>query len=357
MQRLPGLKGLSEPDQRAQVVAAWRSLGGSRRFVWNKLITGGFRVGVAQKLVTRALSRVSGVAEAVIAHRLMGAWEPAPDAFARLLSAQTDDADASRPYPFCLAGPLAGDPEPLGPVADWQAEWKWDGIRAQLVRRAGRVFVWSRGEELVTDRFPEIAQAAARLPEGCVLDGEILAWAAEGPLGFNLLQRRIGRRALTPALLRSAPVVLVAYDLLELAGEDLRARPLRERERMLAALLSGFSDPRLKRSPVLPASSWEELAARKDEARGQGAEGLMLKRLSSAYGVGRRRGDWWKWKTDPFRVDAVLTYARCGHGRRSGLYTDYTFSIWDGDRLVPFAKAYSGLTDAEIHEVDRFVRT
>lgn len=356
MERLPGLKGLSEPDQRAQVVAAWRSLGESRRFVWNKLITGGFRVGVSQKLVTRALSRVSGVAEAVIAHRLMGAWAPAPDVFARLLSAQTEDADASRPYPFCLAGPLAGDPAPLGPVADWQAEWKWDGIRAQLVRRAGRVFVWSRGEELVTERFPEIAEAAARLPEGCVLDGEILAWAHGGPLGFNPLQRRIGRRVITPALLRSAPAVLVAYDLLELAGEDLRARPLAERARLLAALLSGISDPRLKRSPVLPASSWEELAARRQEARGHGAEGLMLKRLGSAYGVGRRRGDWWKWKADPFSVDAVLTYARRGHGRRSGLYTDYTFSIWDGDRLVPFAKAYSGLTDAEIHAVDRFVR-
>jgi DNA ligase-1 len=356
MERLPVVRDLPEAAQRAEVTAAWRAMAGTQRFVWNKLITGGFRVGVSQKLVTRALSRFSGIAEAVIAHRLMGHWEPDPAFYRHLLSELTADADVSRPYPFFLAYPLEGGPERLGTVTDWQAEWKWDGIRAQVVRREGRVFVWSRGEELVTDRFPEIQEAAGRLPEGCVLDGEILAWADGAPLGFNRLQQRIGRRTLNAAVLRTAPVALLAYDLLELDGQDLRPQALSERVQRLADLLARLAEPRLIPSPPVPAADWAELAARKDDARRRGVEGLMLKRRASPYRVGRRRGDWWKWKVSPLSADAVLTYAQRGHGRRSGLYTDYTFSIWDGDRLVPFAKAYSGLTDAEIREVDRYVR-
>jgi DNA ligase-1 len=209
---------------------------------------------------------------------------------------------------------------------------------------------------LVTERFPELQEAAARLPEGCVIDGEILAWAEGAPLGFNRLQQRIGRRALTPAVLRSAPVALVVYDLLELDGADLRDRPLEERVARLGRLLADVADPKLILSPVVSAADWAELAACRDEARGRGVEGIMLKRRASPYRVGRRRGDWWKWKVNPLSADAVLTYAQRGHGRRSGLYTDYTFSVWDGDQLVPFAKAYSGLTDEEIHDVDRWVR-
>jgi DNA ligase-1 len=327
-----------------------------QRLVWNKLITGGFRVGVSQKLVTRSLARFSGIAEAVIAHRLMGHWEPAPGFWERLFSTQTADADPSRPYPFFLAYPLDAPPEDLGAPVEWQAEWKWDGIRAQVIRRGYQAFIWSRGEELVTEKFPEIRDAAQQLPEGSVIDGEILAWKDGRPLDFAALQQRIGRKHLGSRVRSSVPVVLMAYDLLELNGADVRGRELAWRADALHDLLSHIGDPRLLTSAKLGASSWRELMQFKKDARRRSVEGLMLKRLSSAYGAGRRRGDWWKWKVDPLSVDAVLTYAQRGHGKRSGLYTDYTFSVWDGDRLVPFAKAYSGLSDAEIREVDRFIR-
>lgn len=356
--RLLPLLGEDEAGRRAGIEAAWRELAGTELFVWNKLITGGFRVGVSQSLVVRALARVAGVEEAAVAHRLMGAWEPTADFYRALLAAETGDADVSRPYPFFLAYALEGDPETLGAVAEWQAEWKWDGIRAQLVRRRGESFLWSRGEELVTERFPELAEAAALLPDGTVLDGEILPWADGRPLPFAQLQRRIGRKTLGPKILREVPVVLLCYDLLELGGQDVRERPLWQRRTRLAALLDTLpAAGRFPISPTVPAASWAELAAARGESRARLAEGLMLKRRESPYRAGRRRGDWWKWKVDPFTVDAVLVYAQRGSGRRASLYTDYTFALWDeAGELVPFAKAYSGLTDAEIREVDAFVR-
>jgi DNA ligase-1 len=355
-ERLLPLRGLPEPEQRMAVVAAWHAMDRGQRFVWNKLVTGGFRVGVSQSLVVRSLALFGGIPESVIAHRLMGRWEPRADFFAGLFSPETKDADASRPYPFFLAYPLEGGPEALGEVADWQAEWKWDGIRAQLIRRAGRTFIWSRGEELVTEKYPEIAAAAEKLPDGTVIDGEILAWKDGRPLGFSMLQRRIGRKRIGARLLEAVPVVLMAYDLLEQDGADRRGRALAERAAGLDAVVARAADSALLRSPPLAACGWEELERLRREARSRGVEGLMLKRRASLYGVGRRRGEWWKWKLDPLRVDAVLIYAQAGHGRRSGLYTDYTFGVWDGGALVPFAKAYSGLSDAEIREVDRFVR-
>jgi DNA ligase-1 len=355
-QGLLTLRELSEELQRERALSAWRAMDRGQRFVWNKLITGGFRVGVSQKLVTRALARFSGLPETVLAHRLMGEWIPTPSFYRRLFSSDAGDTDISRPYPFFLACPLESAPEELGPVAEWQAEWKWDGIRAQLIRRQGQAFIWSRGEELVTDRFPEIAAAAEALSDGTVVDGEILAWKDGKPLDFAALQQRIGRKHLGPKVLEAVPVVLMAYDLLELDGADVRARDQAWRTAALTELVVQAADPRLIASPPLTAAGWAELARLRDEARGRGAEGLMLKRRASPYRVGRPRGDWWKWKVNPLSVDAVLTYAQRGRGKRSGLYTDYTFSVWDGDRLVPFAKAYSGLTDAEIHEVDRFIR-
>ncbi|MCU0559842.1 MAG: ATP-dependent DNA ligase [Desulfobacterales bacterium] len=350
------LRGLPEERQREAVLAAWRAMDSAERLAWNKLITGGFRVGVSQRLVVRALAARLGVEAAAVAQRLMGAWTPGEAFWERLGAACTDDADASRPYPFCLAHPLEEGPEALGPAAEWLAEWKWDGIRAQLVRRGGRVFVWSRGEELVTEKFPEIAAAAAGLPDGCVLDGEILAWREGRPLDFARLQQRIGRKDLTAKVLAEAPAVFMAYDLLESDGRELRAQALSERRAALAALLSAAGGPVLLLSPQLSAPDWPALAALREQARGRGVEGLMVKRLFSAYGVGRRRGDWWKWKLAPLAVDAVLVYAQPGRGRRATLYTDYTFAVRDGEALVPFAKAYSGLTDAEIRDVDRFVR-
>jgi DNA ligase-1 len=356
-QRLLPLRGQDRDVQREEMVRAWRELSRPERYVWNKLITGSFRVGTSARLVERALALASGIDEGVIAHRLMGAWEPTAEFYQRLMAPDTRDADVSRPYPFFLASPLEEPPETLGTPMAWGIEWKWDGIRAQVVRRAGRTFVWSRGEELLSGRFPEIEEAAALLPDGTVLDGELLPWAGGAPLPFAQMQRRIGRKTLGRRILEEVPVVLVAYDLLEEAGEDLRALPLSVRRARLAGLLSRTPTAgRLTLSPVLEAAGWDDAAAARREARAVGAEGLMLKRLASPYGVGRRRGDWWKWKVEPLAVDAVLMYAQPGSGRRAGLYTDYTFGVWDGDQLVPFAKAYSGLTDAEIRKVDAFVR-
>lgn len=356
-ERLLPLKGQDEAVQREEMLRAWRQLDRRERFVWNKLITGAFRVGASSRLVERALSLASGVPEGVIAHRLMGGWEPTPEFFAHLVAPDVRDADVSRPYPFYLAYPLEGPLEGLGDPGEWIAEWKWDGIRSQLIRRAGRTFLWSRGEELLSGRFPEVEEAGSLLPEGTVLDGELLPWVGALPLPFAQMQRRIGRKVLSRNILAEVPVVLVAYDLIEEAGQDLRALPLTERRRRLDALLAATpSAGRLVLSPSVEAADWTAVSDARRRARDVGAEGLILKRLGSGYGVGRRKGDWWKWKVEPFSVDAVLMYAQPGSGRRAGLFTDYTFGVWDDGRLVAFAKAYSGLTDEEIRRVDAFVR-
>ena len=355
-QRLLALRDQDDSVQRAALVRSWHELGGRERYVWNKLITGAFRVGVSQKLLVRALAEASGVPDTTIAHRLMGSWDPSPEFMSRLLGVESTDTDVSRPYPFYLAYPLEAETETLGPFADWQAEWKWDGIRAQVIRRGGNTWIWSRGEELLTGRFPEIELSGALLPDGTVLDGEIMPWK-DGPLSFALLQRRIGRKKLSPRILAEVPVVLLAFDLLELGGRDLRNEPLIARRRELAALVDSLSGgAAFAISPLVPATNWEELGAERLRAREMGNEGVMLKRQSSLYGVGRKRGDWWKWKIAPLTVDAVLIYAQPGSGRRAGLFTDYTFGVWNEGTLVPFAKAYSGLTDQEIRKVDSFVR-
>ncbi|HEX6695081.1 MAG TPA: ATP-dependent DNA ligase [Longimicrobiales bacterium] len=354
--RLLRLSGEAEDVQRAEVVRAWSELDGTARLLWTKLLTGGFRVGVSRTLVVRALSQASDVPESAVAHRLMGDWEPSGDAFNRLLQADTDDASHARPYPFYLAHPLEDEIESLGNVDDWLAEWKWDGIRSQVIRRRGETFIWSRGEQALSDRFPELAAASTRLPDGTVLDGEILPWMADAPLPFAQLQRRIGRLKLGPKILAEVPVVVVVYDLLELDGRDMRSLPLRERRSSLADLLERHGGTHFRLSPAVPLETWADARAAQQDARRIGAEGLMLKPLDSVYGVGRKRGGWWKWKVQPFTVDAVLIYAQAGHGRRASLFTDYTFAVWRDGELVPFAKAYSGLTDAEIRRLDTWIR-
>jgi DNA ligase-1 len=354
-----------DPPARAELlIRLWSQLAPAERLVWNKLITGAFRLGVSRQLVLRALAEVSGRRSETLAHRMMGGWSPGAAAWQRLLAADESDADCGRPYPFCLAHPLDSEVAELGPLAEWQAEWKWDGIRAQLVRRQGAVQLWSRGDELISASFPELLEAArSRLPVDAVLDGEILVWRDNRPAPFAELQRRLGRTRVTAAVLAEFPVILLAYDLLEYAGQDLRGRPLDDRRALLVALglpelaLDGpGGSVCLQLAPVLAADGWSELAVRRRESRDRGVEGLMLKRRASPYGVGRTRGDWWKWKIDPYSLDAVLIYAQRGHGRRANLYTDYTFAVWQGEALVPFAKAYSGLSDAEIREVDSFIR-
>jgi DNA ligase-1 len=355
-ERLLPLAKQSEDAQRANIELSWRELAGAERFIWNKLITGGFRVGVSHLLVVRALARASGIEEGVIAHRLSGNWEPRAATFTALLAAETGDADVSKPYPFYLAYAIEDAVEELGQPGDWQAEWKWDGIRAQVIRRNDQTYVWSRGEELVTERFPEIATAATFLPNGTVLDGEIMPWKDGAPLPFAQLQRRIGRKALGAKILSEVPVVLIAYDLLELDGRDVREEPLDARRAHLDEVIAHARSTVFVPSPVIELREWVDARAAHGRAREMSAEGLMLKRRDAVYGVGRRKGGWWKWKVQPYTVDAVMIYAQAGHGRRASLHTDYTFAVWDEDALVPFAKAYSGLTDVEIRELDVWIR-
>ena len=385
--RVLTLRGLDPAELRTRLLGYWDELDWSERFLLTKLIGGGFRVGVARQLVVRALAEVAGVDHKRIAQRMVG-WtdsRQAPGAarYLRLIAPDTTDdenaatpheSDLGLPYPFFLAHPLQSDPATLGAPSDWLIEWKWDGIRAQLVKRGGRVWLWSRGEDLITDRFPELAALGAALPDGTVIDGEILAWEPGGdaPLPFSRLQPRITRKTLSKKVLADSPATFLAYDLLEAEGRDLRITPLFERRAQLdalavalgAVLADTLAVDLLRVSPILSAAdlNWDTIAVLRDESRSRGVEGLMLKGRESLYGVGRTKasGTWWKWKIDPYAVDAVLLYAQRGHGRRASLYTDFTFAVWDEvdsvRTLVPFAKAYSGLTDEEMREVDAIVR-
>ena len=370
------------PETQEALVLAWvRELDRVQRLILFKLLTGELRLGVSQTLVVRALARAADLPATTMAARLMGDWTPSAAWFEALSSLQVTDVDLSRPYPFCLASPVEGAgpiADLLGPVQDWQFEWKWDGIRAQLVKRAGAVHLWSRGEELITVRFPEIAAAAEALPDGTVLDGEVLAFRSERPLPFSALQQRIGRQSQVARKARDVPVVFMAYDVLEHGSRDVRPTPLVERRAELERLISNLptvarpnqtpemllpfdegdaaATRAIRVSPLVRASSLDDLAEQRRTSRARGVEGLMMKRLASSYGIGRKRGDWWKWKIDPFTIDAVLIYAQPGSGKRASLLTDYTFGLWDNGELVPVAKAYSGLTNEEIAEMDRWIR-
>ncbi len=357
---IAAIRALSaHPDagRKAAVLSAWDSLEPRQRFVFNKLITGGFRMGVSQKLMTRALSRATGIAEPELAHRLMGDWSADTHTFERLVTAPDASADLSRPYPFYLAYGLEKEPEALGDPTDWAAEWKWDGIRGQLIVRGRQPHLWSRGEELITGRYPEFARAPDFLPDGTVLDGELIGWQGERPLTFNALQKRIGRKSASAKLLADTPVVLLAYDLLEQDGTDIRPLPFAERNARLRALLDPLPpDAPLRLPPVIAFETWDDLADLRETSRANMAEGLMLKRRDSPYLTGRKKGDWWKWKIDPLTIDAVMIYAQQGHGRRANLFTDFTFAVRDGADLVPFTKAYSGLTDVEFNKITAWVR-
>ena len=354
---LKELKTADEEEKKERVVNAWLQMEPYQRFVFNKLITGGFRVGVSQKLMVRALSKHTGIDENKLAHKLMGNWQPESIDFKEFFFSDNPEEDLSKPYPFYLAYALEGEVSDLGDTSLWLAERKWDGIRGQVIVRDQNLYVWSRGEELITEKFPEFEVIKDNLPDGTVLDGEILAFKEGKPLSFNHLQTRIGRKNVSKKVLQNAPAVLMAYDLLENNGEDIRSWPLIERRKELEKLVeqAGCNDV-LKISEVLGKKGWDELAKERESSRKHHSEGLMLKKMDSAYKVGRRRGDWWKWKVDPMTIDAVMIYAMRGHGRRANLYTDYTFAVWDNDQLVPFTKAYSGLTDQEIREVDAFVK-
>lgn len=347
-----------EPEavKKAFIVNCWLQMSKDERFVFNKLLTGGFRIGVSQKTMVNALAQAVQLSPSVIAHRISGQWDPSTTDFETLLGEEHAAADYSKPYPFYLAYPLEDAPQTLGEPDQWQAEWKWDGIRGQIIKRNNELFVWSRGEELMTDKFPEYALLKEALPDGIVLDGEIIPSVEGRPLPFALLQTRIGRKNVTRKQLQEAPIAFFAYDLLEYNHEDWRQQPLATRRLQLEQVVAAAASPVLLLSAVIAFDSWELLADIREQSREHFAEGLMLKRKSSVYQVGRKVGDWWKWKIDPFTIDAVMIYAQKGHGRRSNLYTDYTFAVKDGDKLVAFTKAYSGLTDKEFAEVDAFVK-
>eukprot|EP01030_Chromulinospumella_sphaerica_P007376 gene7376-7217_t len=356
--------GISQPfepekadeERKEYITGMWQKLAPAELFVFNKFITGGFRVGVSEKIVIKALAKQYGIEENIVAHKLTGQWDAREHTISTLLAAEGVDADISKPYPFYLAYPLETPPEDLGNVSDWFIERKYDGIRGQLITRRGELFVWSRGEDLLTDKFVEFHNLVNILPDGTVLDGEIIPIKEGKLLPFHVMQTRIGRKNVTKQALRDAPLVMICYDLLEYAGTDVRHLSLQERREILERLLeekrAEHPDIPLHISPLLSCNSWQAVAEERTHAREQMSEGLMLKRKNSEYKTGRRRGDWWKWKIDPLSIDGVLLYAQRGHGRRANLYTDFTFAVWDGEELVPFCKAYSGLTDKEMNEVD-----
>ncbi len=369
-ERLLPLRGGAPADVLAALRDYVEELETPERFLLIKLIGGGFRVGVSKLLVTRALAEHSGIDAKQVAQRMIGYTDvtlaPTPERYSSLIDAGEHVIADGHPYPFFLAHaltlPAERFAEELGTPADWLIEWKYDGIRAQLVRRTGKAWLWSRGEELITDRFPEVVERARSVPDGTVLDGELLVWRDDRPQPFALLQKRVTRKSVTAQVLREAPAVFMAYDLLEAGGEDLRRHPQRERRAALERL--GAANDLLI-SPRVAGESWEQLALVREQSRNRGVEGLMIKHLDANYRVGRTKeasANWWKWKIDPYAVDAVLVYAQRGHGRRASLYSDYTFAVWASEAgtaeraLVPFTKAYSGLTDQEIRKVDAAIR-
>lgn len=352
------LKDLSEKDKKVYLTENWTRLGYYERFVFNKVLTGSFRIGVSQKLMTRALSMATKIDEDILAYKLMGDWTPATTTFKQLILEENEEDYLSKPYPFYLAYALEGKPEEVGDVSQWMIEHKWDGIRAQVIVRSGQLFMWSRGEELVTDKYPEFNVFTEVFPDGTVFDGEILSYS-NGMVGtFNELQTRIGRKVVSKKLLEDSPVIFKAYDVLEWEGKDIRSEPFMERRKILDAFFITVENENIPfhLSETMVFDSWDEVAAERETSREKRSEGLMLKNKNSPYLVGRKKGDWWKWKINPLTVDAVLTYAMRGHGRRSNLFTDYTFALWKDDELVTFAKAYSGLTDIEFREVDKFIK-
>ncbi len=355
MEELLELKTKTDEEKKEYVLESWNGLDYTERFIFNKLIGGSFRIGVSKKILINALAKYSGRETSQLMHSIMGKWEVSDSDFAELISGDNINPDNSKPYPFCLAYPLEKLPEELGDVQEWQAEYKWDGIRGQFIKRNDEVFIWSRGEELVNAQFPELVDALSKMEGDFVLDGEILAVLDDQVLNFSVLQQRLNRKTISAKMMREIPIQTFVYDILELDGNDLRDTELKERRVFLENLIANHTVDNIKIPPIVIAKDWEELAVARENSRDNNSEGLMLKQKSSKYHSGRKKGDWWKWKVDPLTIDAVLIYAQKGSGRRSGFYTDYTFAVKQEDKLVTIAKAYSGLTDKEIMEVSKFV--
>ncbi len=342
-------------DQQRWIHQCWEYFDDRDLWIAHKIWMGNFRIGLSQKLLIKALAQFSGISEQDLQHRLMGNWEVSEEFISKLLSEDEQEIAPSRPYPFFLASPIEDRKEDEFDFSQWSFEWKWDGIRVQVVKREGQVFLWSRGEEIINRSFPDLVERFEALPDGTVLDGELLPGSFEKILSFSDLQQRLGRKAPTPKFCQSSPVFVLFYDVLEYEGQDYRSVELNQRREKLEHLHQIYSNL-IEIGPIFTFSSWEEAQKEREKSRALGAEGFMVKRKQSAYGVGRKRGDWWKWKVDPLVFDGVLLYAQSGHGRRADLFTDYTLAVWSGEQLVPVAKAYSGLTDKELVEMDKWIK-
>ncbi|MEO6187839.1 MAG: ATP-dependent DNA ligase [Ginsengibacter sp.] len=356
LEKFISIEKQDESIRKRFIVDSWSQMNRDERFVFNKLITGSFRIGVSQKTIVNALAKTVHLSASEIAHRISGNWDPVITGFNELLSESTSITDFSKPYPFYLAYALESEPGELGVPEEWQAEWKWDGIRGQMIKRNDELFIWSRGEELMTDKFPEYYILKDLLPNGIVLDGEIIPAVDGKPLPFSVLQTRIGRKNIGKKQLQEAPISFFAYDLLEFNYEDWREKSLTERRNKLEEIVVPIKNKAIQISEIISFNSWIDLAELRKSSREMNSEGIMLKRKNSDYRVGRKRGDWWKWKIDALTIDCVMVYAQKGSGRRSNLYTDYTFAVKDGDQLTVFTKAYSGLTDKEFAQIDNFVK-
>jgi DNA ligase-1 len=355
MEKIMTLKDATEEEKKDFVWNAWNSLDYVERFIFNKLLGGSFRIGVSSKTLINSLAKFYQIEPNAVAHSIMGEWNPSEIDFDKLIQGEYTNTNLSKPYPFCLAYALEKDLEELGTPEEWIVEYKWDGIRGQFIKREGEVFIWSRGEELVTDQFPEIKEELEKWEGNFVIDGEILAYKDEKVLNFNELQKRLNRKTLSKKMLEEIPISVFAYDLLEWEGEDFREVPFHQRREQLMLLLELNSSEKVYLSERIDFDVWEQLPEIRENAREINSEGLMLKNANSPYHTGRKKGDWWKWKIAPLTIDAVLIYAQKGSGRRSAYYTDYTFAVKKEGELVTIAKAYSGLTDKEIQEVSRFI--
>lgn len=355
-EELVGLRTLDDAELDQRLLALWRSTKPEEWFLMNKLLTGAFRIGVSERLVLKALAQATGESESVWHQWLLGKSERDFEELKRVFRGEAPKRETLQAVPFCLAAPLEVSFFETEQPQNYLAEWKWDGIRAQIIKKEDKVWIWSRGEDMITESFPEIKQMAASWPEDAILDGELLVWDKDKPADFHVLQQRLGRKRLTLDILQSAPVTFMAYDFLHLNGEDLTQLPLSARRTHLERFVTEHPRERLILSPPVRFETWDELRRIQQSAREQAAEGLMLKNLNSPYISGRKRGVWWKFKVEPYTLDAVLLYAQAGTGKRSNLFTDYTFALWREDQLVPFAKAYSGLDNKEIEELDRWIR-
>jgi DNA ligase-1 len=338
------------------LIEAWLdALDATGRWALLKLMTGGMRIGVSARLAKTAVAELGAVRIDQVEEVWHGLRPPYAALFHWLTAGgpQPDTGEQPVFVPLMLANPLEPDELTALNPADYLAEWKWDGIRVQLSCRGGERRIYTRTGDEVSGAFPDLMAA---LPDGVILDGELLVGSFEQVAPFNDLQQRLNRKSVTARMRADYPEFVRLYDALWIEGEDLRKLPLTDRRARLEQWYRARPRPRLDLSPIIELADWETLSTLRDGARAQGIEGLMLKRRDAPYLAGRPKGPWFKWKRGALTLDCVLMYAQRGHGKRSSFYSDYTFGAWRDTELVPVGKAYSGFTDAELLLLDKWIR-